>query len=266
MNDFTQSYISPALKDFKEGFNKKWNLVDYHNKHSPLVFFGMYGQQDVNVFLEHKGPKIVVWGGNDMHEGQLNLVKNYVDKGKAYTFAPPGEFSDTLNRYKIKHKICYIPNKDYSMFTPTPLGENIYIYMGRPDNPRPEYFKYNEIVSPLVQVFGKDRVKWVIQNESSTLPMSELIEKYYNDCFVFVKPHERGGATSMYDLAHMGRKTIGKGEVNLPNFIEYSDLNNLIELIVEEAKYIGKVREDVANGLKNHFLGNEWLDLNFWND
>ena len=49
---------------------------------------------------------------------------------------------------------------------------------------------------------------------------------------------------------NMGRKTIGKGEVNLPNFIEYSDLNNLIELIVEEAKYIGKVREDVANSLK----------------
>jgi len=68
----------------------------------------------------------------------------------------------------------------------------------------------------------------------------------------------------MYDLAHMGRKTIGKGEVNLPNFIEYSDLNNLIDLVVEESKYIGKVREDVANGLKNHFLGNEWLNINFW--
>ena len=67
-------------------------------------------------------------------------------------------------------------------------------------------------------------------------------------------------------LKSVGRKTIGKGEVNLPNFIEYSDLNNLIELIVEESKYIGKVREDVANSLKNHFLGNEWLDLNFWND
>jgi hypothetical protein len=264
--DFQQSYISPALTDFKDGFNKKWGLSNYHDINAPLVFFGMYGQQDVDVFLNHKGPKLVIWGGNDMHPGQLNLVKSYVDKGTTYTFAPPGEFSNTLNKYKIKHKVCYIPNKDYSMFTPTPLGENIYIYMGRPDNPRLEYFKYNEIVSPLVQVFGEDRVKWVTQNESSTLPMDKLIEKYYNDCFVFVKPHERGGATSMYDLAHMGRKTIGKGEVNLPNFIEYSDLNNLIELVVEEAKYIGKVREDVANGLKNHFLGDEWLDLNFWND
>ncbi len=264
--DFTQSYISPSLIDFKEKFNNKWGLNDYYDVNAPLVFFGMYNQQDVNVFLEHKGPKIVVWGGNDMHKGQLNLVKSYVDRGMAYTFAPPGEFSRILTEYDIKHKICYIPNKDYSIFNPTPLGENIYVYMGRPDNPRPEYFKYNEIISPLIQVFGEDRVKWVIQNESSTLSMDKLIEKYYNDCFVFVKPHERGGVTSMYDLAHMGRRTIGKGETNLPNFTEYSNLDNLIQLIVEESKYIGKVRKDVANSLNSHFLGNEWLNLNFWYD
>lgn len=136
--------------------------------------------------------------------------------------------------------------------------------MGRPDNPRPEYFKFNEVVAPLVQVFGEDRVKWVIKEEKKTLPIDELIEKYYNDCFVFIKPHEKGGVTSMYDLAHMGRKTIGKGESNLPNFIKYSDLDNLLELIMEESKFIGKVREDVATSLNNHFLGDEWLSFKFW--
>ena len=106
--------------------------------------------------------------------------------------------------------------------------------------------------------------KWVIENESSTLPMNELIEKYYNDCFVFVKPHERGGVTTMYDLAHMGRKTIGKGETNLPNFREYSDIKNLLDLIMEESKFIGQVRNDVATSLNDHFIGDEWLNLNYW--
>ena len=262
MSDFTQAYLSPALNDFKKDFLKKWNLVEYYDNYLPLVFFGMYGPDDVKVFMSHKGPKVVIWGGNDMHAYQLNLVKDYINKGNTYTFAPPGEFSDTLNKFNIKHKVCYIPNKDYSIFKPTPLGENIYIYMGRPYNLRPEYFKYNEIVNPLIQVFGEDRVIWV--KESTTLPMEELIKKYYNDCFVFIKPHERGGATTMYDLAHMGRKTIGKGESSLPHFIEYSNLDNLLELIMEESKYIGKVREDVADSLKKHFIGREWLSLNFW--
>jgi len=262
--DFNQVYMSPALNDFKKDFKEKWQLEDYSDPNAPLVYFGMYGQPDADIFLQHKGKKIVVWGGNDMHQGQLNLVKKYVDEGNAYTFAPPGEFDETLNKYNIKHKTCYIPNKDYSKFKATPLGENIYIYMGRPDNPRPEYFKFNEIVAPLIQVFGEDRVKWVVKEEKSTLPIDELIEKYYNDCFVFVKPHEKGGVTSMYDLAHMGRKTIGKGESNLPNFIEYSDVKNLLELIMEESKFIGKIREDVATSLDNHFLGDEWLSLKFW--
>ena len=262
--DFNQVYMSPALNDFKDDFKEKWSLEEYNSINDPLVFFGMYGQQDVDIFLKHKGPKVVVWGGNDMHAPQLNLVKDYVDRGDAFTFAPPGEFDRTLNQFNIKHKVVYIPNKDYSKFKASPLGENIYIYMGRPDNPRPDYFKFNEVVDPLVKVFGKDRVKWVIQNESATLPMDQLIEKYYNDCFVFVKPHERGGVTTMYDLAHMGRKTIGKGETNLPNFIEYSDIKNLLDLIMEESKFIGKVREDVATSLNNHFIGDEWLNLNYW--
>jgi len=262
MNNFTQAYISPALNDFKKDFLEKWELLEYHDDYLPLVFFGLYGQNDVNIFIKHQGPKIVVWGGNDMHPPQLNLVKSYVDNQKAYTFAPPGEFSETLTRFNIKHKVCYIPNKDYSKFTPTPLGENIYIYMGRPDNPRPEYFKYKEIINPLMRVFGEDRVIWV--KESSTLPMEELIKRYYNDCFVFVKPHERGGATTMYDLAHMGRKTIGKGESSLPHFMEYSNFDHLLELIMEESKYIGKTREDVVNSLKEHFIGKEWLNLKFW--
>lgn len=264
MKNFTQVYISPALKDFEKDFKSKWRLDNYNDINAPLVFFGMYGQGDVNIFLQHKGPKIVIWGGNDMHPPQLNLVKQHVDFGNTFTFAPPGEFNETLTKFNIKHKTCYIPNKDYSQFKATPLGENIYIYMGRPDNPRLDYFKFNEIVSPLIQVFGEDRVKWVAKNEKQTLPMDKLVEKYYNDCFVFVKPNSRGGATSMYDLAHMGRKTIGKGESNLPHFIEYSDIHNLIDLIVEESKYIGKVREDVATSLNSHFLGNEWLTLDFW--
>lgn len=262
--DFTQAYVSPALVDFEKDFRDKWNLATYTDPNSPAVFFGMYNQSDAMRFSAHVGPKIIVWGGNDMHAGQLGLVKGQVDSGKAFTFAPPGEFDRTLTEAGIAHKVCYIPNKDYSRFEPTPLGENIYMYLGRPDNPRYDYFKYDEIVRPLIHVFGEDRVKWVIKDERQTLPMDELVSKYYEDCFVFVKPNDRGGVTTMYDLAHMGRRTIGKGESDLPNFTEYTDIDNLIALIVEESKYIGQARPDVSDALKSHFHGDEWLTLDFW--
>lgn len=260
--DFTQAYVSPALIDFKKGFLSQWDLVEYYDQNKPAVFFGFYGQQDINTLLAHKGPKIMVWGGNDMHPPQLNLTKQLVDEGKTFTFAPPGEFTKTLTQYNITHKVVYIPNRDYTKLMTTPLGENIYLYMGRPDNFRAEYFKYNEITVPLQKVFGEDRIKWV--TESATLPFDQLVEKYYNDCFCFVKPNDRGGATTMYEFGFMGRMTIGKGAVELPCFREYSNLDNLLEIIMEESKYIGKVREDIADKMNDVFMKDEWLDLNFW--
>ena len=260
--DFNQSYISPALNDFKEGFNGKWNFSDYNNVNTPAVFLGMYGPDDAKAFINHKGPRIMVFAGNDMHPPQLNLVSQHINDGKTFALAPPGEFSNTLTSFNIPHKKEYWAVKSYDNLTPTPLGENIYVYLGRPDNRRLEYFKYNEIIKPLIHVFGEDRVNWVTEN--STLPFDELKNKYYEKAFCYVRPNSRGGATAMHELAHMGRRTIGLGFPELEYSTEFTDIENLIELIVEESKYIGETRPDVANSVKDLFLGNEWLSLDYW--
>lgn len=260
--DFQQSYISPALTDFKDGFNKKWKLNDYQDIYSPSVFLGMYGQQDAEAFVNHKGPRIMIFAGNDMHPPQLNLLAKHIGDGKTFTIAPPGEFTNTLTTYNIPHKSEYWAVKSYDDLKPSPLGENIYVYLGRPDNRRTEYFKFEEVVKPLVHVFGEDRVHWVTENY--TLPFDVLREKYYENSFCYVRPNPRGGATAMHELAHMGRRTIGLGFPELEYSSEFTSIDNLIELIVEESKYIGKVRPDVASSVKNLFLGDEWLDLQFW--
>ena len=68
----------------------------------------------------------------------------------------------------------------------------------------------------------------------------------------------------MHELAHMGRRTIGQGHVGIDYFTEYSDIQNLLDLIMEESKHIGKVREDVADSVKDLFVNEEWLSLKFW--
>lgn len=264
MKNFTQAYISNVLPHFKEGFLNKWKLEEYNDPNKPSVFLGLYSQEDVNNFLNHKSYKIISLGGNDMHSPQLNLLKKVVDFKTTFYWQAPGTPSDIAKQYNIPHKELYIAMKDYSNLTPTPLGENIYVYMGSPNNQRLEYFKYREIIHPLVEVFGKSRVKWVFQKESSPLSMNKLIENYYNDCFVYIKPNNLGGATSMWELAHMGRRTLGNGFPDLNYVSEYSDIYNLIDLIMEESKYMGNIREDVANEAKKTFIGEEWLSLNYW--
>jgi len=256
---FEQIYVSQTLeKAFGENIRTRWNLNSYSNINSPAIFFGLYKQSDLDVLLNHKGKFLVIWGGGDMRESTLELVKPLINFKQGFTCAFPGEFSNTLKYKKIPHLRFYLEIKDYSKFIPMPLGNKIYIYRGWKGS-REEYFKWNEISIPLIKHFGEDRVIYT-DNKS----VDELINTYYKDCFAYVKPTPRGGCTTMFELGYMGRKTFGAGIFNLPNFTKYKNLENLIQLIEKEEKNIGQTNFDLAKDLKKSFIDSSWLNLKFW--
>ena len=256
--DFKQVHSSMVY--FKQNFMDKWNLAEYHDINAPSVFFGIYEYDDYIKISNHKGPKIIVWGGGDMNPKQLKFIQQEIKNKNTFTFAPPGQHSQKLSDYNIAHKICYIPNKNYDNLPLTPLGENIYVYKGIHGN-RLEHHKFNEVIVPLMDVFGEDRI--IYTNHKS---FNNLVKTYYQDCFIYIKPNEMAGCTTMYELAYMGRKTLGPGDENLPFLRNYNNIYHLIDLIIEESKYIGKLRPTVSNSIKETFLDNNWLTLNFWND
>ena len=188
----------------------------------------------------------------------LNFIKHIVDNKKIFCYQAPGFPSNIAKKYSIPHKSLFIAMKDYTAYSSCLLGENIYAYKGIHGN-RPDYFKFNDVISSLIKVFGEDRIIYTEFKSSQ-----ELIENYYKDCFVYVKPNDLGGATSMFELAHMGRKTLGGGFPNLDYLVNYKDIYHLIDLIQEEAEYIGTLREEVSIQAKNTFIGDEWLNLNYW--
>ena len=258
MKDFTQVYFSDGIEFFKEGFKKKWNLKDYTNPNEPSIFLGLYGHADWQIVKEHKSYGIISLTGGDMISQNLNFIQHLVDNKRIFCYQAPGFPSDVVKKHNIPHKQLFIAMKDYSSFQPCPLGENIYVYKGIHGN-RPDYFKFDNVISPLIEVFGEDRI---IYTEFKS--PKELRDKYYKDCFVYVKPNNLGGATSMFELAHMGRKTLGGGFPGLDYLVNYKDIYHLIDLIQEEAKYIGTIRKEVSAQAKNTFIGDEWLSLSYW--
>ncbi len=260
IQDFNQCWVSQhGIQFFEEGFKSTWDLGSYSDENAPAVFFGMYHQDDVVKMTNHKGPKIIIWGGNDMQHPQLQYVSNLQKTQKIYSWAYPGEFSDVLTKYDIEHKQLYVALKDYSNFSPITLGENIYVYKGYSGN-RSSHYKFDEVVNPLIEVFGSDRITF-----TNDLPIEELIENVYKKCFVYVKPNPKGGCTTMFELGHMGMRTLGNNHKNLDCFSDYqNDIHKLIGLIMEESKYIGKKREDIVSATKGEFTGKEWLTLEFW--
>jgi len=47
-------------------YGDKLPLVKYHNKHTPVLFVGLYFEQDYNVFKAHKGRRVIFWNGSDV--------------------------------------------------------------------------------------------------------------------------------------------------------------------------------------------------------
>jgi hypothetical protein len=255
----SQVYISPTLEaTFGENFRALWGLKKYSDPNSTAIFFGLYTQYDLDVLRAHKFKSIVIWGGGDMRTDSLLCVKHLVNKGLTSTFAYPGEFSKILKDNNIFHKELYVPIKDYSKFTTCPLGDKIYVYRGVKGT-RASYFQWNDVVAPLIKHFGENHFIY-----TDNMSISELIDNFYKKSFVYIKPTPRGGCTAMFELGHMGRKTIGVGHTNLPNFIEYKNISHLIKLIDRESRYIGKIRENVSVDTQKIFCGREWLNLDFW--
>ena len=169
-----------------------------------------------------------------------------------------GWIGEVFRINNLRYKEVIIPLKDFSEFTPTVLGDKIYIYKGIYGD-RPDYFKWQKVVEPLQKTFGKDRI--IFTNHK---PIEQLKEEYYNNCFVYVKPNERGGSTSMWELGHMGRKTITFNQGDVPNVLNYKSFDEIVSHIKNEESKIGTLQNEVSEQTKNIFVGEEWLNLDFY--
>lgn len=259
-NIVKQIYVSKTLETyFGKNFRERWNLDPYHDVNLPAIFFGLYSDVDRMALSNHKSKSIVIWGGADMTPQSLSLVKKLVDNNVCGTWAYPGSFSNILLTNKIKHKEIYVPLKNYDKFQPNILGDKIYVYKGVLGS-RPEYFMWDKIIVPLIKHFGTDKI---IYTENQKI--EDLKTNFYDKCFVYIKPNEKGGCTTMFELAHMGRKTLGVGHEKLPIFEGYNDMNHLIKLIEGESAYIGKYRPEITELMNKVFINNnDWLDFKYY--
>ena len=255
-----QARVSLTLeKYFGKEFRSKWKLEKYYDPNLPAIFLGLYKNEDFDAFLSHKSFRLFVLGGSDMTPKNFLRLQEVINDGRTFTCMHPGEISNTLSQNNIPHKHMYIQLKDYSKYKPVPLGDKIYVYFGASRQDL-SYYKWEEIVEPLISQYGKDRIIFT-KNQTSNY----LINSIYPQAFVYIKPAVTGGTTTMWELGHMGIRTLGKGDLLPPNFTQYFNVDHLISLITEEEKYISKTRVDVATEVKELFeTSKNWLDLDFW--
>lgn len=247
-------------KFFQKGFCDLWGLKPLYDTNKPCVFFGIGDHYDIDAVKNHKGLKIV-WFHNargNQYVHHFIGVENLVVLENPYLDVPEG----------MRKKKINIPYKDYSMFTPTPLGDKIYCYVG---------------VKSREDEFQLDRIRDIAKNTPYELitgylglPMQEVKVKYYDECFVNINLNKSGGGgwTSIMELGMMGRKTISNTKFDYPSIINFKEDcpndfptligymkdEDIVRIILNEAKKIGTVQPQMSW----QWATEEWLDTKFW--
>jgi len=257
MRDFKQIYISKTLDYFAPGLIKRWGFDSYHDPNKPAMFFGIYSDYDMEILKNHKSYKILYFGGNDFRDKQISLVQKLKD------IVCVGYGSDWLekgaNYFNLPFDRTMINTRTYDEFKPSPLGDKIYVYRGRLGT-RPEYFKWDEIIVPIIEEFGKDRIIY-----AEDVDLITLRDEYYNKSFVYVKPNPRGGSTAMYELGLMGRKTITQEHSRFSNAIDYTSIDDIIAKIRVEESKIGTIQTNVSEEVRQLTIQDDsWLHLNYY--
>lgn len=256
--EFSQAHVSSMIRQyFEQGFHSRWNLEKYTDSNKPCVFFGLYTEEDRKAFLNHKSYSIVIWGGGEFNDENVIFAST---KEKAILVGY-GWMIEKYQKLGISYQKLIVPVKDYSMFKPSTLGDKVYVYAGIHGN-RHGYFKWGSIIKPLMKEYGEDRFIY-----TSFRNINELVEEYYNNCFLYIKPNERGGSTAMWELGLMGRKTVANSQGNLPNVVGYKNLDEIKRIIDIEAKKIGTIQNTLAEEVKSCFVNtNEWLNLEYYEE
>lgn len=254
--DFKQVHISFSIKEhFGAPFKEKWNLIDYYDENQPAVFLGLGTYDDIIKLQNHKSYSIIIWAGGEFKPelvSYVHTIPNTIQVGYGWM----------INMYKqlgIPYTELYIPIKDYSIYQPTPLGDKIYVYYGIHGN-RQTYFQWDTIIEPLIRYYGSDRVIY-----TSFQPTDILIDNYYKQSFIYVKPNDKGGSTTMWEMGLMGRKTIANNQGNIPGVLNFNSLDDIICHIDNEMELIGTTQDELATQINNTLMQtNTWLNLDFY--
>jgi predicted O-methyltransferase YrrM len=246
-----QVWIHPDISFFKENFIKKYNLLEYEDLQKPTLFFGLANHEDV--INSHKGLKFLL----PASPLDIPKLKNY--ENTFFICSDDYPLPQTVNRKSLTPQI-----KDYSIFTPNPLGDKVYLYSGFKNG-------WDLSDSNLVNEIQKRISYEIITTSHLSLTdyydLTYLKRNYYDRSFINLNLTNFHGLSTVIELGLMGRKTIIKRSpvtsiqrIDFPNFMYYETVEDIITIINEESKKIGTTQPSI----QAHNVGDEWLNLSFW--
>jgi glycosyltransferase involved in cell wall biosynthesis len=223
IEDIKYAYVSESLSHLKTRFLQKFNLLQRKSSNHKCLFFGLYTQNDINIFNNQK-EKYIMWGGTDLDQrfdnrkDNLNrILKN--DIRKHYSISDC--ISNRLKDLGISYERVDLDLTDMNHFNRIILGgDSIFVYNG--------FKKGNEYIYGK-QIYEKlSNYKFIFSNELQ-IDNSKMYD-IYKKCFIGLRLTKYdGNANSVLEMKHMNLPVICNSSYdNCLNWKNIQDIKNHI--------------------------------------
>jgi hypothetical protein len=218
-----QAHVSESLSGLD--FKGKYGLTDYENCREPLVIFGMYRPDDLDIFTFHKGELIVVWQGMDskdlLYEWQLKLRAKMA---KHYSISH--WIKNSLDFYGIPNELKYI-SATIANLEPCRCGNSIYFYSSNLSHESASYYG-EDMIEEISERTGLN----VIRTYHGLHTKDELIE-IYKECFINLRLTTYDGCPNTnLEIGLMGRRSIFNGDI--PHSIPWGSVDDIVYNVIKE--------------------------------
>jgi len=222
-----QYYRSASLEGLE--YQQKYGLADYTDSLGHLVIFGMYRDEDFDVFNNHFGPCTVVWQGSDV----LNVPDWWLDvfglQKEVKHIAISHWGFDALTKKGLRPELRYLsatapcpelancPNGDFVHFYSSVSSADSAKFMGA------------EMIPEIIQKTGIP----IIQTALGMFDKPKLYD-IYKSCFLNLRLTSFDGCPNTnLEMGLMGRKSVYNGK-GMPGSIPWVDVNHVCDIILEE--------------------------------
>jgi len=234
LNLSNQCYVSNSLHMFEERLKQKFQLQSYQNTDTPCIFFGLYSDPDLIKIRDHKGLKLLIWGGSDASTSTLHSLAT-INETKYLSNIIHIAISKCLhtrlksaNIQSVYIKFNLVDTTIFKLVPKNELGNKIFIFNGQTKGRSVIYGEkyYTEVVSKLPQF------TFIYSNQLNV--KHEDMPNIYKQCFIMLRLTEYdGNANSVQECQTMNIPVIH----NQSDYgLKWTTVNDIIKHILETVK------------------------------
>lgn len=228
-----QSYISESLAGLD--YVSKYSLKPYTDSLKPLVIFGMYRDKDIRLYLNHKGPLVLVWAGSDAMDMHW---PNEIKSRECTHYAISHWIEERLQGNGIQ--CFYSPiSATTGRANPVPRGNSVYFYTSHSSKESSDH--YGEYM--IDEIKARTGLN-VITATYETYDKVQL-EDVYRDCFINLRLTAFDGCPNTnLEMGLLGRRSIFNGKI--PGSIKWRGVDDICDSIMHEYYHRNEDNTEIA--------------------